>query len=183
MGWVDIIAIAVALAADALAVSIVAGVVIGRVTGRHVFRIAFHFGLFQFMMPVAGWIAGRTIAGWTASYAHWIAAGLLLCIGVKMIVQSFSKEVRNHTADPSRGWMLVSLSVATSIDALAVGVSMALTGVHVFLPAVVIGVITASLCIVGICTGGRLGRRYGSVAVCGGGIVLIAIAVRVVWGG
>ncbi len=183
MSWVDIIALAIALAADALAVSIAAGAVIGRVTGRHVFRIAFHFGLFQFMMPVIGWVGGRAIAGWTAPYAHWIAAGLLSCIGVKMIVESFSKAARENAADPSRGWMLVSLSVATSIDALAVGVSMALMGVNVFLPAVVIGVITASLCVAGICTGGRLGRRYGSIAVCGGGIVLLAIAVRVVWSG
>jgi putative Mn2+ efflux pump MntP len=179
MHWLEIAGIAVALAMDAFAVSIVAGTVISRVTPRHVFRLAFHFGLFQFLMPVVGWAAGTALAGWIDAWDHWVAFGLLVFIGAKMLVESRARKHPDDIPDPTRGWMLVSLSVATSIDALAAGMSIALMGVDILMPALVIGIVTASLCTVGIFTGGRIGRRYGRAAILLGGLVLIGIGLRI----
>ena len=179
MGWLNILGIAVGLAMDAFAVSIVAGLTIERLTRRHVFRLAFHFGLFQFMMTMLGWLAGRSIAGYVVAGGHWVAFGLLSVIGVKMLWEARSSEAPQYTGDPTRGWMLVALSVATSIDALAVGLSMALVGVAVWLPSVVIGIVAAAMTTTGICFGSRFGRRGGRFARVLGGLVLIGIGVRI----
>lgn len=181
MGFLEIFGIAVGLGSDALAVSFVAGTVIRRITPRHVFRIAFHFGLFQFMMPVAGWFAGKTFCGFVEPWGGLIAAGLLVFIALKMFAESFAEQSLGTSSDPSRGWMLVSLSVATSIDALAAGASMALMNVTVFVPALLIGVITSIMCIAGIYTGGRLGESFGRGAMRFGAAVLLVIAGRVFW--
>ena len=179
MGWLNILGIAVGLAMDAFAVSIVVGLAIEQPTRRHVFRLAFHFGLFQFMMPVLGWSAGRSIAGYMVAYDHWVAFALLGLIGGKMLWGARSSQPHQCAGDPTRGWMLVALSVATSIDALAVGVSMALVGVAVWLPSVVIGIVAAAMTTIGIRFGSRLGRRGGRFAQVLGGLVLIGIGLRI----
>lgn len=176
-----IIPTALGLAMDAFAVSIAAGLTVPRVTGRHVFRIAWHFGLFQFMMPVIGWLAGRSLAGYIQAYDHWIAFGLLSFIGGKMLYEAFTatEEDRANRRDPTRGMLLITLAIATSIDALAVGLSLALLGVDIWLPSVIIGVITCVLCAVGIVFGSRLGSRVGKAADVFGGVVLIVIGLRI----
>ena len=99
-----------------------AGLVLERVGFRHLFRLAFHFGLFQFLMPVLGWLAGRTVVQYVEAWDHWLAFGLLSFVGGKAIWEAFhQKEQSAHHDDPTRGLTLVMLSVATSIDALAVG--------------------------------------------------------------
>ncbi|MBU0716966.1 MAG: manganese efflux pump, partial [Planctomycetes bacterium] len=110
MSWLNLLGIAVGLAMDALAVSIAAGLSIGNVTPRQVFRIAFHFGLFQFMMPILGWLLGSTISAQVAAYDHWLAFGLLAIIGGKMLANARSGAQRRDKGDPSRGWLLVALS-------------------------------------------------------------------------
>lgn len=181
MDWLSVLGIAVGLAMDALAVSIAAGLKIDRVTGRHVFRAGFHFGLFQFMMPVLGWWAGRTIAPHLAVCNHWIAFGLLTALAGKMLYEAHrSRSGRpQERKDPTRGWSLVALSVATSIDALAVGVSLALLGVVIWAPSVVIGVVTALLSSIGILFGGWLGHRWGRRAETVGALVLLAIGLKI----
>lgn len=176
-----IIPTAVGLAMDAFAVSIGAGLIVPRVTGRHVFRVAWHFGLFQFLMPVLGWLAGRSLAGYIQAYDHWIAFGLLSFIGGKMLHEAFTatEEDRANRRDPTRGMMLITLSIATSIDALAVGLSLALLGVDIWMPSVIIGAITCLLCAVGVIFGARLGSRVGKLADFIGGTVLIAIGLRI----
>jgi putative Mn2+ efflux pump MntP len=176
-----IILTAFGLAMDAFAVSIAAGLAVPRVTGRHVFRIAWHFGLFQFLMPVIGWLAGRSLAGHIQAYDHWIAFGLLSFIGGKMLHEAFTAtdEDRANRPDPTKGLTLVTLSVATSIDALAVGLSLALLGVDIWLPSVLIGAITCGLCAFGILFGARLGTRVGRAADVLGGGVLITIGLRI----
>jgi len=166
---------------DALAVSIVAGMTVAKVTPRHAFRIAFHFGLFQFMMPVLGWAAGRQVAHALADYDHWLAFALLATIGGKMLWESRESPDLNGRDDPTRGWMLVTLSIATSIDALAVGASIALMQqVSVWLPAVVIGVVATVFSALGITFGARLGTRWSHWSEIAGGLVLIFIGVKVV---
>ena len=176
--WV-IIAIAVGLGMDAFAVSLAAGLAIERVTGRHVFRAAFHFGLFQFMMPVAGWFAGRTVAGYVAAYGYWAAFALLCLIGLKMLWDAGAGDRRRPPRDPTRGWSLVVLSVATSLDALVVGLSMALMGVSIWLPSIVTGLVAGAMSFVGIGLGSRLGRGTGRWAERAGGVILIGIGIRI----
>ena len=126
--WLGMLGLALGLAMDALAVSIAAGLAVDTVTPRHVFRVSFHFGLFQFMMPVVGWLAGEQMANRLSGYDHWLAFALLAFVGGKMLWEAGCGNKRQAGRDPTRGLTLVVLSLATSLDALAVGFSMALVG-------------------------------------------------------
>lgn len=179
MSWLTIVGIAFGLAMDALAVSIATGLHLKELTPRQIFRMSFHFGLFQCLMPIVGWLAGLTVADVISAVDHWVAFGLLVLIGGKMIVDSRSEQAGPAT-DPTRGMMLVTLSVATSIDALAVGLSFALLGVSVWIPAIIIGVVTAILSMLGMLFGARLGRRWGIWAARLGGLVLVGIGIKIV---
>jgi manganese efflux pump family protein len=181
--WLSMLGIAVGLAMDAFAVSIAAGLAVERVTPRHVFRLSFHFGLFQFLMPIAGWLAGEQLAARVGQYDHWLAFVLLALVGGKMLWESCETKTAAKGRDPTRGLTLVALSVATSLDALAVGMSMALLKVSVWIPCVVIGVVAAGLSAVGITCGGRIGPRWQRWAEAAGGIVLILIGLKVLWEG
>jgi manganese efflux pump family protein len=176
------IGIAVGLAMDAFAVAIASSVVLGRVSARQVFRFTFHFGLFQALMPILGWLLGRSVAGYISTWDHWAACALLTVIGVKAIYQALAQPPDDRApADPTRGYSLVMLSVATSIDALAVGLSFAMLGVPVWIPSAVIGVITGALTALGMLLGSRLGQRFGTRMEIIGGCVLIAIGVKIVF--
>jgi putative Mn2+ efflux pump MntP len=181
LGIITILGIAIGLATDALAVAVATGLAVPRLTGRHVFRMAFHFALFQFMMPVIGWFAGRTISKYIYAYDHWIALGLLAFIGVKMIWEAFSDQPREARGDPTRGWRLFLLSIATSIDALAVGLSLAFLQISIWMPSMVIGMVTAILTAIGICFAGRVGRRFGIWAEVAGGVILIVIGLKILY--
>lgn len=179
LGLLYIIGIAFGLAMDAFAVAIAAGMTIPQINRRHVFRLAFHFGLFQFMMPILGWLAGQTLQQWISRFDHWIAFGLLGFIGGKMIWESFHEDARRASrGDPTRGWLLLTLSVATSIDALAVGLSLAFLNVSIWMPSVVIGVVAAGMTAVGMGFGSKMGSKFGRWAERIGGLVLIGIGVR-----
>ena len=175
----EIVGIAVGLAMDATAVAIGASVLLGRVSGRQVFRFAFHFGLFQAGMPVLGWLAGRGIRELIAAWAPWVAFFLLLFIGGKAIVDVVRGDDSRAPVDPTRGWSLVLLSVATSIDALAVGLSLAVLDVSIWMPCLVIGLVTAALTVVGMVGGARLGNRVGERVRVLGGVILIGIGVKI----
>jgi putative Mn2+ efflux pump MntP len=172
---------------DAFAVAIAAGLVLDQVTPRHVFRLAFHFGLFQFLMPIFGWLAGNRMAENIGGYDHWVAFGLLSYVGGKMLWESRRKDESQSRADPTRGLTMVTLSIATSLDALAVGLSLALLStngspwVEIGIPSVVIGLVAAAFTTVGIVFGARLGPRWGNWAEVFGGVVLLGIGVRILW--
>lgn len=167
------------LAMDAFAVAIVTGLTLAAVTPRHVFRLAFHFGLFQFLMPILGWLIGHGLSRYVEAYDHWLAFALLSYVGGKMLWEAWHGEEPDPNFDPTRGLLLVTLSIATSIDALAVGLSMAFLEVSVWGPAVVIGLVAAALTTLGIIFGSRLGQRVGRWAEVAGGTVLLAIGVRI----
>ena len=139
MDAITLIGLALALAMDAFAVALGTGAVLSRLTGRHLFRLGFHFGLFQALMPVIGWLAGQTIIQWVSAWDHWIAFGLLAIIGGRMIYEAFSDKEKTDERDPTKGLSLVLLSIATSIDALAVGFSLSVIGVSIWMPSLVIG--------------------------------------------
>jgi putative Mn2+ efflux pump MntP len=175
-----IIGIAVGLAMDAFAVAVSSSVIIGKITGRHIFRLGFHFGLFQAMMPILGWLAGSSVQKYIVNWDHWIAFGLLIFIGIKAIIGAFKPpEEGSQRSDPSRGMSLVMLSVATSIDALAVGLSFAMLGLKIWYPALLIGIITSAITIFGMLIGSQIGRRMGRQVEIIGGLVLIAIGVKI----
>ncbi|TSK06065.1 MAG: manganese efflux pump [Geobacter sp.] len=179
MDWISILGIAVALAMDAFAVALAAGAVLNPITGRHLFRLGFHFGLFQALMPIAGWLLGLTVQKWITSYDHWIAFGLLAYVGGRMIVEAFDDEEDGDPSDPTRGLTMVMLSIATSIDAFAVGLSLAMLGVSVWVPSVVIGLVAGVLTVTGMLLGRKLGDNWGKrVEVCGG-VVLCLIGLKI----
>jgi putative Mn2+ efflux pump MntP len=181
MGWFSLLIIACALAMDAFAVAIAAGIILDPLTKRHVFRLAFHFGLFQALMPALGWAAGNAVYRHIAALDHWIAFGLLAFVGGKMIWGSLHKdEGKISYNDPTSGWDLVLLSVATSIDALAVGLSLAMIGSKILVPAVTIGLVAAAFTTAGTLLGRRLGMLWGRRVEAVGGIILIAIGIRIV---
>jgi putative Mn2+ efflux pump MntP len=175
-----IIFIAIGLAMDAFAVAIGASAVVGRITRRFIFRLAFHFGLFQAVMPIIGWFAGRPILSSASAWDHWIAFSLLAFIGLKAIYTALrDRDKKNKQSDPSRGTSLILLSLATSIDALAVGVSLAALEIIIWFPAAIIGLITAGLTIVGIVLGNRLGSHFGRKMEFVGGVILILIGIKI----
>lgn len=167
---------------DAFAVAIATGIVLGSVSGRQTFRLAFHFGLFQFLMPVAGYLAGMTVERYIEGYDHWLAFVLLGYIGGKMVYEGGwgDREEGNEGKDPTRGMSLVVLSVATSIDALAVGVSLGvLHNEGIVYPGVVIGIVACAFTAAGLHLGKRLGAVFGRRMEVAGGIVLVAIGVKI----
>jgi putative Mn2+ efflux pump MntP len=182
MDWLSLLALSVALAMDAFAVSIVTGLTLDAMTRHHVFRLAFHFGLFQALMPVLGWLAGSAVAPYISAFDHWIAFGLLAFVGGKMLWVSFSREDEGEervVRDPTRGWSLLMLSVATSIDALAVGLSLAVVRAPIVVPAVVIGIVAGGFTTLGLLLGRRIGTAWGKRVEVLGGLILIGIGVRI----
>jgi putative Mn2+ efflux pump MntP len=178
MSLTAIFLIALSMAMDAFAVSLCSGVKI-EPGPRPVFRISFHFGLFQAVMPVIGWSFGNTIEPLVKNFDHWVAFGLLAFVGIRMIRSGLSKNQEEIVKDPSRGWTMVLLSIAVSIDALAVGLSLGVLGVTIWTPALVIGLVTGALSLVGLRVGNRVGKRYGKPVEILGGLVLIGIGVRI----
>ncbi len=132
------------------------------------------------MMPVLGWLAGSSIASLIGAFDHWVAFGLLAFVGGRMVRSGFDPDAEAEIGqDPSRGRTLVMLAVATSIDAFAVGLGLAMLQINIIYPSIIIGVVTASLSLLGLALGTRLGEMFGKGMEIIGGLVLIAIGLRV----
>lgn len=185
MSPLTLIGIAVGLAMDAFSVAVAVSVRLQPVSPRQMFRLSFHFGLFQGVMPLIGWLGGRTLNAYILPWDHWVAFGLLAAVGARALWQAVTEEREDSAAvpDPTRGASLVALSLATSIDALAVGLSFAVLDVNVWYPCLVIGVITAGLTATGMHFGSRIGAHYGHLIEAAGGIVLIGIGVKILVSG
>jgi len=176
-----VLGIAFALALDAFAVSLGLGLSLKPATGGQTFRLAFHFGLFQFLMPVVGWAAGETLIRHIEKYDHWVAFALLLGVAGKMVFESLrpEKDLATERSDPTRGVSLLVLSVATSLDALAIGLSLAALHVAIIFPAVVIGVVAFAMTVAGMKIGPVLGKLIGRRAELLGGTVLLLIGIKI----
>ena len=177
MNLLTILLIAVGLAMDAFAVSITSGFTIQKLHIRHALRIAFLFGLFQAVMPVLGWLLGSSMYRLIVHIDHWIAFGLLSFIGIKMIVESFQLDVEKTS--PLKTGVLFILAVATSIDALAVGVTFAVLDTAIFTPVVIIGVVTFVMSFCGIYIGEKFGHFFEKKIEIFGGLILIGIGVKI----
>ncbi len=170
---------ALSLAMDALAVSISMGISVPGFKVRHGVKLGLYFGLFQFAMPVIGYFLGRSIASYIQAIDHYIALGLLGFIGIKMIIEALRAEDEEAgSGDPLKAKLLVILAVATSIDALVIGVTLAITGEPLWLNASVIGIVCFVLCLLGGTLGRHLGKAFGKWSGVAGGIVLIAIGIK-----
>lgn len=180
MDLLTLTGLSIALAMDAFAVALGAGVVLNPITQRQLFRLGFHFGLFQGVMPIIGWLAGIGFRKFVTIYAPWMAFILLTLVGCRMIYEALTDSSEGAVRrDPTRGMTMVILSFATSIDALAVGFSLSMLGVAIWTPAVVIGVITASLTVIGMLLGSKFGNAWGGRVEILGGMVLIGIGLKI----
>jgi putative Mn2+ efflux pump MntP len=182
-----VIGIALGLSMDAFAVAVACSLRLRHVTAGQVFRFGFHFGLFQALMPIAGWALGMGASRYIERWDHWIAFGLLALIGGKSIHEALKAPAEAPGAaaitmpDPTRGMSLIIFSVATSIDALAVGLSLAMLQVKILMPAAVIGVVTSAVTVAGMLLGSKLGARFGRKMEILGGLILIAIGLKILF--
>lgn len=167
-----------ALSMDAVAVSISSSMTARRVRWPQAVKMAAFFGVFQAVMPAIGYACGLAFRGWVEAFDHWIAFALLGLIGAKMIYES-RREDDDSQSDPFSTSRLLLLSVATSIDALAVGVSFSLLGVSLPLTVAIIGAVTFALCLPAVWLGKRLGKLMAKRAEMLGGVVLIIIGLKI----
>lgn len=202
MNFYTVLLIAVGLAMDAFAVSVSTGMTVCDFNWKHNMKMSLMFGLFQFAMPVAGFFGATHFRSYIEKYDHWIAFALLTLIGGKMLWEAiFSKENKENTeslpscpvpdssaASPRKGLMaadlltirrLTVLAVATSIDALAVGVSMAFLHVNIWFPSIIIGIVAFAFSYAGGFLGRRIGPNLGRVAEISGGLILVGIGVKI----
>lgn len=176
---VEVLLIAVGLSMDAFAVSVGAAASDRPMAPRATFRLSFHFGLFQCLMPIAGWMLGIQVARFVAAFAGWLAFAMLAFVGGHMIAAGLYPGNQVRRVDPSKGMTLVVLSVATSLDALAIGFGLAMLHVSIWYPAVVIGIVTGTLSLIGVRLGARLGKGIGRPMEIVGGLLLVAIGVKI----
>lgn len=177
---IPLVLVAFGLSADCFAVALSSSVSSCSNSWPRVFRVAFSFGAFQALMPALGWLLGRTFVDFISGFDHWIAFALLGFVGGKMLYRSLrAREGREGVGDITRGWGLITMSIATSIDALAVGLSLALLDTNVLLASLVIGVVAAGITATGFMVGRRAGKMMGRRAETLGGLILLAIAVRI----
>ena len=177
MGIFDLFVLAVGLSMDAFAVSVCKGLSLGRIRRKHMYIVGAWFGGFQALMPLIGYYLGRFFADAITEYDHWIAFILLIIIGGKMVKESFDKEEQMDGSMSARSMLL--LAVATSIDALAVGVTFAFLKVSIIPAVSFIGVVTFVCSAVGVKIGSIFGTKYRSRAELCGGIILILIGAKI----
>lgn len=183
MHLLAIISIAVALAMDAFAVALATGVSLKEVSLRQTFRLSWHFGLFQALMPIIGWYLGSVVQSSVQTYTHWISFTLLTLVGANMIREALviDEQIEKSSKDSTRGMTLVILSIATSLDALAVGISLSMMDVSIVGPAIIIGIVAGLFTVLGLQIGKRISTlswisRWAEVL---GGLVLFAIAINI----
>ena len=183
MGFVEIFLIGVGLSMDAFAVSVCKGLGMHRVNYAHALVIALFFGVFQGLMPVIGWLVGSAFAVYVTAVDHWIAFALLAFVGGKMLWDAFHDEGEEEDDETSTQKLdlreLFMLAIATSIDALAVGITFAFLGVNIWVAITIIGVTTFVLSLVGVVVGNQFGSRFEKPATIAGGIVLILIGLKI----
>lgn len=177
MSIFELLLLSVGLAMDAFAVSICKGLSVKQLKPRHLLTAGLYFGGFQALMPLIGWLLGSSFEGLIKNVDHWIAFGLLVFIGANMVRESFGKaEELNDSISPK---VMLPLAVATSIDALAVGVTFAFLNVNIWLAIALIGAITFVISAVGVKIGNVFGAKYKSKAELAGGIILLALAIKI----
>jgi putative Mn2+ efflux pump MntP len=179
MQIISIVLTALGLSADCFAVTLAASITNRSISRLQWVRVAFAFGFFQALMPVLGWLAGRTVINLISNYDHWVAFGLLAFVGGRMLWESLRHRHEEKSVDISRGWPLITLSIATSIDALAVGLAFAFENANIALASPIIGVVCFAVSATGFRIGKKVGEIFGRRAEIIGGLILIGIGVQI----
>lgn len=179
MEFLTIIIIAVGLAMDAFAVSVASGATYRQLKVGHSLRIALFFGGFQALMPLIGALAGLSLREYIADYDHWVAFIILAAVGGKMIYESFKISETEKNYSPANILVLLALSVATSIDALAIGITLPLVTTSIATAVIIIGLVTFVLSYIGVMIGKKFGHIFENKIEAVGGLVLIALGVKI----
>jgi putative Mn2+ efflux pump MntP len=176
----SVLLIALGLSADCFVVALGGGISKTNHSWPRLLRVSFSFGVFQALMPVLGWLAGRTVVELIADYDHWVAFAMLAIVSGRMLWGAFhSERSQGKEIDITRGLLLITLSIATSIDALAVGLSFALLNINIALASTTIGVVAFVVTVIGFKLGKRASNLVGKRAEAIGGIILLAIGLRI----
>ncbi len=177
LDYISIFVLAVALAMDAFGVSITDGIILKKVKITNAIKIGFFFGLFQFIMPCIGSFLANFAMDYIEAIDHWIAFGLLTFLGIKMIIDARNEE-KEVSENPLAFSVLIMMAIATSIDALAAGITIATVGMSVLIPAIIIGVVAFIFSFAGIYIGNKCGNIFEGKAEIIGGIMLILIGIK-----
>ena len=178
MGAIEILLISIGLAMDAFAVSVCKGLAMKKMSWKKAIIIGLYFGIFQAVMPVIGYFLGTTFERFITYVDHWVAFILLVGIGINMVKEAFNKESENRNDNVDMKTMLV-LSIATSIDALAIGITFACLKIHIVMPVITIGLITFIISVIGVKIGNQFGDKYGKKAEIMGGVILILLGIKI----
>ena len=181
MSYIAILLIALALSLDAFTVAVCGGISIRNLKRHHTFRIALCFGGFQALMPILGWWLGLSVSKFVANYDHWVAFGLLLLVGGKMIYESFKNGGCPTNINFMDNHVLLMLGVATSIDAFAVGLTFALLKSGIIIPAMIIGLVTFGVSWLGVVLGERFGGLFKAHIGVVGGLILIGLGSKILY--
>ncbi len=179
MDFITILLIAIGLSFDTFAVSVSTGITVTTIRFWQAIRIAFTLSIFQALMPFMGWLLGKQVEQLISNYDHWIAFGLLAILGLKMVYESFKNDNEKSTFNPLRLSILLGMAVATSVDALVVGVSFAFIKMNIYWSILVIAVVTFLVSMTGILFGKKVGGRLGKRMEVIGGLILIGIGVKI----
>ncbi len=179
MDFITIFLIAIGLSFDTFAVSVTTGLTISHIRFWQGIRIAIILAFFQALMPFIGWLIGKQVENLISNYDHWIAFGLLSILGIKMIYESFSKDEENKKFNPLIIWVVIGMAVATSIDALVVGVSFAFIEINIYWSLLIIGFVTFLVSMIGMLLGKKVGSKLGKRMEIIGGIILIGIGLKI----
>lgn len=178
MGAIEILLISIGFAMDAFAVSVCKGLAMKKMSWKKAIIIGLYFGIFQAVMPVIGYFLGTTFERFITYVDHWVAFILLVGIGINMVKEAFDKESENRNDNVDMKTMLV-LSIATSIDALAIGITFACLKIHIVMPVITIGLITFIISVIGVKIGNQFGDKYGKKAEIMGGVILILLGIKI----
>ena len=182
MSIIEITLLAIALAMDCFAVSIASGIILKQLKWSTNLTMAFSFGVFQGGMPLIGWALTRWASDFSEAWDHWIAFSLLVILGTKMIYEHFTKNDKEKAFSPTRLIVIITLSIATSIDALAVGLTYALLNESIIIPSIIIGIVAFAFSIIGIFLGKKIGDYFGGRFQILGGVILILIGIKILLG-
>jgi len=179
MNFASILLIGIGLSMDAFAIAITCGIIIKGLKVSHILKVGIFFGIAQAVMPLIGWIAGSSFSDYIIKVDHWIAFGLLTIIGGKMLLEASKDECETGGFDPLDNKSLLVLAIATSIDALAVGISFAFLQVNIYSAIAIIGIVTFIICTLGVILGKQCGCLFKSKAQFLGGAVLIFMGFKI----
>lgn len=179
MELIPLFLIAIGLSFDTFAVSVSTGLCLPNLRFVQAIKIALTLGFFQALMPFIGWALGKQISDYISDYDHWVAFGLLLALGTKMIFESFKNDTPEKCLNPLKPLVLIWLAIATSIDALVVGLSFAFLNMNIYSSVIIIGFVTYMVAMLGMLFGKKLGNRLGKRMEIIGGLILIGIGTKI----